>query len=77
MPRPERLTPRCLSHRTSWARIRGISRWPRWFMMMLLGLEWSRRSKINGFSQFSASVNLAEERKMPKLTAESTWDLEM
>lgn len=43
----------------------------------LLGLEWSRNSKVNGCFKVSASVNLAEERKVPKLTAESTWDFEM
>ncbi|KAK9947100.1 hypothetical protein M0R45_012535 [Rubus argutus] len=43
----------------------------------LLGLEWSRNSKLNGCFKVSASVNLAEERKVPKLTAESTWDFEM
>ncbi|KAL6295730.1 hypothetical protein ACE6H2_003872 [Prunus campanulata] len=43
----------------------------------LLGLEWSRNSKINGSFRVSASVNLAEEEKIPKLTAESTWDFEM
>ncbi|KAM5564847.1 outer envelope pore protein 24, chloroplastic [Rosa sericea] len=43
----------------------------------LLGLEWSRNSKVTGSFKVSASVNLAEERKVPKLTAESTWDFEM
>ncbi|PRQ27012.1 outer envelope pore protein 24, chloroplastic [Rosa rugosa] len=43
----------------------------------LLGLEWSRNSKVNGSFKVSASVNLAEERKVPKLTAESTWDFEI
>ncbi|BBG94927.1 Outer envelope pore protein 24B, chloroplastic [Prunus dulcis] len=43
----------------------------------LLGLEWSRNSKINGSFRVLASVNLAEEQKIPKLTAESTWDFEM
>ncbi|KAG8377759.1 hypothetical protein BUALT_Bualt08G0066400 [Buddleja alternifolia] len=42
-----------------------------------LGLEWSRSSKINGSVKISASVNLAEERKLPKLCAETTWDFEM
>ncbi|CDP07535.1 unnamed protein product [Coffea canephora] len=42
-----------------------------------LGLEWSRNSKLNGSFKISASLNLADERKMPKLTAESTWDFEM
>ncbi|XP_004291887.1 PREDICTED: outer envelope pore protein 24B, chloroplastic [Fragaria vesca subsp. vesca] len=43
----------------------------------LLGLEWSRNSKVNGSFKVSASYNLAEEHKVPKLTAESTWDFEM
>ncbi|KAL5704549.1 Outer envelope pore protein 24 [Ranunculus cassubicifolius] len=43
----------------------------------VLGLDWSRNSKINGTFKISASVNLAEEVKKPKLTAESTWDFEM
>ncbi|CAK7349279.1 unnamed protein product [Dovyalis caffra] len=42
-----------------------------------LGLEWSRNSKLNGNFKVSASVNLAEESKMPKLSAESTWNFEM
>ncbi|XP_050365097.1 outer envelope pore protein 24, chloroplastic [Argentina anserina] len=46
-----------------------------------LGLEWSRNSKMNGSFKVSASYNLAEEdrnqRMLPKLTAESTWDFEM
>ncbi|XP_027092893.1 outer envelope pore protein 24B, chloroplastic [Coffea eugenioides] len=42
-----------------------------------LGLEWSRNSKLNGSFKISASLNLADERKMPKLTAESAWDFEM
>lgn len=42
-----------------------------------LGLEWSRNSKLNGSFKISASLNLADERKIPKLTAESTWDIEM
>ncbi|KAH8489818.1 hypothetical protein Peur_058747 [Populus x canadensis] len=42
-----------------------------------LGLEWSRNSKLNGNFKVSASINLAEESKMPKLTAESTWNFEM
>ncbi|XP_010254902.1 PREDICTED: outer envelope pore protein 24A, chloroplastic-like [Nelumbo nucifera] len=43
----------------------------------LLGLEWSRDSKLNGTFKISASLNLAEEVKMPKVTAESTWNFEM
>ncbi|CAL1384280.1 unnamed protein product [Linum trigynum] len=42
-----------------------------------LGLEWSRVSKLNGNFKVSASVNLAEEAKMPKLIAETTWNIEM
>ncbi|XP_047956794.1 outer envelope pore protein 24A, chloroplastic-like [Salvia hispanica] len=41
------------------------------------GLEWSRSSKQNGSFKIIASVNLAEERKIPKLCAETTWDFEM
>ncbi|KAG6626782.1 hypothetical protein I3843_15G069900 [Carya illinoinensis] len=43
----------------------------------VLGLEWSRNSKQNGSFKILASVNLAEEKKMPKLIAESTWNLEI
>ncbi|XP_015884617.1 outer envelope pore protein 24A, chloroplastic [Ziziphus jujuba] len=43
----------------------------------LLGLEWSRNSKLNGSFKVSASLNLAEESKVPKLTAESTWDIDI
>ncbi|KAJ6723979.1 OUTER ENVELOPE PORE PROTEIN 24A CHLOROPLASTIC-RELATED [Salix koriyanagi] len=42
-----------------------------------LGLEWSRNSKLNMNFKVSASINLAEESKMPKLTAESTWNFEV
>ncbi|KAF9669737.1 hypothetical protein SADUNF_Sadunf14G0138300 [Salix dunnii] len=42
-----------------------------------LGLEWLRNSKLNGNFKVLASINLAEESKMPKLTAESTWNFEM
>ncbi|EOY14725.1 Uncharacterized protein TCM_034014 [Theobroma cacao] len=42
-----------------------------------LALEWSRNSKFNGTFKISASINLAEESKIPKIIAESTWDLEM
>ncbi|CAA2976425.1 outer envelope pore protein 24A, chloroplastic-like [Olea europaea var. sylvestris] len=42
-----------------------------------LGLEWSRSSKLNGSFKISASLNLADERKMPKLSAETTWEFEM
>ncbi|CAI9116721.1 OLC1v1017951C1 [Oldenlandia corymbosa var. corymbosa] len=42
-----------------------------------LALEWSRKSTFNGSFKVSASVNLADEQKTPKLTAESIWDFEM
>ncbi|GLT92147.1 hypothetical protein SLE2022_099990 [Rubroshorea leprosula] len=41
-----------------------------------LGLEWSRNSKLNGF-KILASFNLSEESIVPKLSAETTWNLEM
>ncbi|VFR01469.1 unnamed protein product [Cuscuta campestris] len=40
-------------------------------------LEWSRNSKSNGCFKVLASLNLADDHKMPKLSAESTWDFEM
>ncbi|KAJ0973647.1 hypothetical protein J5N97_015612 [Dioscorea zingiberensis] len=43
----------------------------------LLGLEWNRDSKINGSFKISASVNLAEQKMVPKFVAESTWNFEM
>ncbi|KAK4599718.1 hypothetical protein RGQ29_009665 [Quercus rubra] len=43
----------------------------------VLGLEWVRNSKHQGAFKISASVNLAEENKVPKLIAESTWNLEI
>ncbi|RZC94399.1 hypothetical protein C5167_026132 [Papaver somniferum] len=39
-----------------------------------LGLEWSRGSEINGF-KISASVNLVDETKMPKLRVETIWNI--
>ncbi|TXG52255.1 hypothetical protein EZV62_021424 [Acer yangbiense] len=42
-----------------------------------LGLEWSRNSKLNGNFKIQAALNLAEDRKLPKLSAESTWNFEM
>lgn len=42
-----------------------------------LGLEWSRNSKFSGNFKISASLNLDEESKVPKLSAESTWNFEM
>ncbi|KAF5468452.1 hypothetical protein F2P56_012602 [Juglans regia] len=43
----------------------------------VLGLEWSRNSKQNGSFKILASVDLAEEKKVPKLIVESTWSLEI
>ncbi|XP_054817463.1 outer envelope pore protein 24, chloroplastic-like [Prosopis cineraria] len=43
----------------------------------LLGLEWSRNSKQSGCFKIAASLNLAEELKVPKLSAETTWNFEM
>ncbi|XP_021759547.1 outer envelope pore protein 24, chloroplastic-like [Chenopodium quinoa] len=43
----------------------------------ILGLDWSRNSKTNGCFKISAIFKLAEESKMPKLMAESTWNLEL
>ncbi|KAJ8772543.1 hypothetical protein K2173_027720 [Erythroxylum novogranatense] len=42
-----------------------------------LGLEWSRNSKFNGAFKVSASVNLADRSQPPRLTAETTWNLEV
>ncbi|XP_030512106.1 outer envelope pore protein 24A, chloroplastic [Rhodamnia argentea] len=42
-----------------------------------LGLEWSRNTNLNGCFKISASLNLNEESKVPKLTAESTWNFDM
>lgn len=42
-----------------------------------LGLDWTRNSKLNGSFKISASLNLPDQRKMPNLSAESTWDFEM
>lgn len=43
----------------------------------VLGLEWSRASPFSGSFKVKASLNLAEESKIPKLSAESTWDFDM
>ncbi|KAJ7966740.1 Outer envelope pore protein 24, chloroplastic [Quillaja saponaria] len=43
----------------------------------VLALELSRNSKLNGCFKISASLNLAEELKAPKLVAETTWNFEM
>ncbi|XP_012071816.1 outer envelope pore protein 24B, chloroplastic [Jatropha curcas] len=42
-----------------------------------LALEWSRNSKFSGNFKIAASVNLGEESKVPKLSAESTWNFEV
>ncbi|KAK6792888.1 hypothetical protein RDI58_011969 [Solanum bulbocastanum] len=42
-----------------------------------LGIEWSRNSKLNGSFKICASLCLLEERKIPKLSAETSWDFEM
>lgn len=43
----------------------------------VLGLDWRRNSFTNGSFKVSASLNLAEEEKIPTITAESIWDFEM
>ncbi|CAL5205923.1 unnamed protein product [Lathyrus oleraceus] len=43
----------------------------------VLGLEWTRNSKQTGCFKVVASVNLAEEKKIPKLSVESTLNFEM
>ncbi|XP_042497372.1 outer envelope pore protein 24A, chloroplastic-like [Macadamia integrifolia] len=43
----------------------------------VLGLEWWRDSKSKGSFKISASLNLAEEVKKPKIVAESMWNLEL
>ncbi|CAL0323750.1 unnamed protein product [Lupinus luteus] len=43
----------------------------------VLGLEWSRNSNNTGNFKILASVNLAEEQKLPKLSAETTWNFEI
>ncbi|ONK65573.1 uncharacterized protein A4U43_C07F38480 [Asparagus officinalis] len=42
-----------------------------------LGLEWKRKSKGNGSFKISASLNLTEQCRVPKLKAESTWNYEI
>ncbi|XP_074264046.1 outer envelope pore protein 24B, chloroplastic-like [Silene latifolia] len=42
-----------------------------------LGLEWSKNSKRIGCLKISALFNLAEEVKMPKLMAETTWNIDL
>ncbi|KAK4745706.1 hypothetical protein SAY87_012018 [Trapa incisa] len=43
----------------------------------LLGLEWSLNSTLSSCAKFSASLNLNDESKVPKLTAETTWNFDM
>ncbi|KAF7817567.1 outer envelope pore protein 24, chloroplastic-like [Senna tora] len=43
----------------------------------MLGLEWSRNSKQTGCFKIIASLNLADESKVPKVSAETTWNFEM
>ncbi|XP_020225657.1 outer envelope pore protein 24, chloroplastic-like [Cajanus cajan] len=43
----------------------------------VLGLEWARDSKHNGCFKIAASLELDEELKAPKLSVETTWNLEM
>ncbi|KAK9061993.1 hypothetical protein SSX86_019177 [Deinandra increscens subsp. villosa] len=43
----------------------------------VLGMDYKTKSFGNGIVKVSASVNLAEEKKIPKITAESIWDFEM
>ncbi|CAI8606427.1 unnamed protein product [Vicia faba] len=43
----------------------------------VLGLEWTRSSKQTGCFKVVASVNLAEEKTIPKLSVESTLNFEM
>ncbi|KAK8681575.1 hypothetical protein V6N13_053977 [Hibiscus sabdariffa] len=40
-------------------------------------LEWSRNSKSNGIFKISATVNMAGGSKMPKILAESIWELDL
>ncbi|XP_022982048.1 outer envelope pore protein 24, chloroplastic-like [Cucurbita maxima] len=42
-----------------------------------LGLEWTRNLKSSGNFKIVASVNLGDEPKRPKVTAESTWNFEV
>ncbi|KAI3794218.1 hypothetical protein L1987_36847 [Smallanthus sonchifolius] len=43
----------------------------------VLGMDYRTKSFDNGSVKVSASINLAEEKKIPKLTVESIWDFEM
>ncbi|XP_039065615.1 outer envelope pore protein 24B, chloroplastic-like [Hibiscus syriacus] len=39
--------------------------------------EWSRNSNLNGTFKISATINMDGESKVPKIFAESTWDMDM
>ncbi|CDP02823.1 unnamed protein product [Coffea canephora] len=43
----------------------------------VLGLDWTRTSSLNGSFKISAAVNLAEESKIPTLSAESTLNFDL
>ncbi|KAM7278009.1 hypothetical protein ACFE04_005143 [Oxalis oulophora] len=43
----------------------------------VLGLDWTRSSKLNGNFKIAASVNLSEEQKKPKLIAETSWNFDI
>ncbi|KAJ0703458.1 putative outer envelope pore protein [Helianthus annuus] len=43
----------------------------------VLGMDFRTKAAAGGSFKVTASVNLAEEKKIPKLTAESIWDFEM
>ncbi|XP_057464198.1 outer envelope pore protein 24B, chloroplastic-like [Actinidia eriantha] len=43
----------------------------------VLGMEWHKNSAFNGTFKICASLNLAEKSKVPKLSAESTWNFDM
>ncbi|TKY75141.1 Outer envelope pore protein 24 [Spatholobus suberectus] len=43
----------------------------------MLGLEWSWNSKLNRCYKISASLNLDKELRLPRVTAETTWNFEM
>ncbi|OWM80830.1 hypothetical protein CDL15_Pgr006861 [Punica granatum] len=43
----------------------------------ILGLEWSLNSLLSSRAKVSASVNLNEESKIPKVSAETTWNFDM
>ncbi|KAL5218470.1 hypothetical protein ABZP36_019154 [Zizania latifolia] len=43
----------------------------------LLGLEWTRDSKIGGSFKVATTFDLSDQSKAPKLIAESTWNYEI